>query len=255
MRLRRATDPSDTEARPTRLSPRAARRASLVGWLVRLALLLGVAFLAISVAAVALYRVVPPRATPLMLIRAAQGYDVTKTWRPLEKISPNLVRAVIAGEDARFCQHHGFDWDAIEAAWERYRRERGRLVGASTISMQTAKNLFLWPGRDWPRKALEAWFTAWIELAWSKHRIIEVYLNIVEWGPGIYGAEAAARHHFGKPAISLTAAEAARLAAVLPDPLDRSAKSPGPAARRHAAFILEQMPLVPVQRPLPCGGR
>ena len=138
-----------------------------------------------------------------------------------------------------FCQHHGFDWEAIEAAWERYRRGGGRLVGASTISMQTAKNLFLWPGRDWLRKGLEAWFTVWIELSWSKRRIIEVYLNVVELGPGLYGAEAAARHYFGKPAASLTAAEAARLAAVVPDPLDRSARSPGPEARRHAAFILE----------------
>ena len=208
-----------------------------------------------SIVLVALYRVVPPPATPLMLIRAAQGYGMTKTWRPLEKISPNLVRAVIAGEDARFCQHHGFDWEAIEAAWERYRRGSGRLFGASTISMQTAKNLFLWPGRDWLRKGLEAWFTAWIELAWSKRRIIEVYLNIVEWDSGLYGAEAAARHYFGKPAAALSVQEAARLASVLPDPLDRSATSPGPAARRHAAFVLEQMPLVPVRYPLPCGER
>jgi monofunctional biosynthetic peptidoglycan transglycosylase len=204
---------------------------------------------------VALYRVLPPPTTPLMLMRAAQGYGMTKTWRPLEEISPNLVRAVIAGEDARFCQHHGFDWDAIEAAWERYRSGRGRLVGASTLSMQTAKNLFLWPGRDWPRKALEAWFTAGIELAWSKRRIIEIYLNIVEWAPGLYGAEAAARHYFHKPAAALSVHEAARLASVLPDPLDRSARSPGPEARRHAAFILSQMPLVPVGHPLPCGER
>ena len=222
--------------------------------LLRIVLLLGLSFLAASMAMVVLYRVLPPPATPLMLIRAAQGYGTTKAWRPLEQISPNLVRAVIAGEDAWFCQHHGFDWDAIGAAWERYRRGGGGLHGASTISMQTAKNLFLWPGRDWLRKALEAWFTAWLELAWSKRRIIEVYLNIVEWDSGVYGAEAAARHYFGKPAAALSMREAARLAAVLPDPLDRSAKNPGPAAHRHAAFILEQMPLVPVLTPLPCGG-
>jgi monofunctional biosynthetic peptidoglycan transglycosylase len=217
--------------------------------------LLCLLFVIASIVLVALYRVVPPPATPLMLIRAAQGYGLTKSWRSLDTISPYLVRAVIAGEDARFGHHHGFDFDAIERAWERYRRGRGRLVGASTISMQTAKNLFLWPGRDWLRKALEAWFTAWIELAWSKRRIIEVYLNIVEWDVGIYGAAAAARHYFGKSAAALSAREAARLAAVLPDPLDRSASRPGPAARRHAAFILEEMPLVPVERPLPCGGR
>ena len=179
---------------------------------------------------VALYRVVPPPATPLMLLRAAQGYGMTKTWRPLDEISPNLVRAVIAGEDARFCQHHGFDWEAIEAAWERYERGGGRLVGASTISMQTAKNLFLWPGRDWLRKGLEAWFTAWIELFWSKRRIIEVYLNVVEWGPGIYGAEAAARHYFGKPAASLTATR--RRASPRWCPTRSTARPAAPARRR-----------------------
>ena len=207
--------------------------------LIRFVLLLAVLSLVLSVAAVALYRVLPPPATPLMLLRAAQGYGMTKTWRPLDEISPSLVRAVIAGEDARFCQHHGFDREAIEAAWQRYRRGGGRLVGASTISMQTAKNLFLWPGRDWLRKGLEAWFTVWIELFWNKRRIVEVYLNVVELGPGLYGAEGAARHYFGKPAASLTATEAARLAAIVPDPLDRSASRPGPEARRHAAFILE----------------
>jgi monofunctional glycosyltransferase len=255
MRPRRATDLPDTETGPAAGSPRSARRGSLVRRLVRCGLVLAGFFLAASVAAVALYGVVPPPATPLMLIRAAQGYGVTKQWRPLDEISPNLVRAVIAGEDARFCHHHGFDWEAIEAAWERYQSGGGRLVGASTISMQTAKNLFLWPGRDWPRKALEAWFTVWIELFWSKRRIIEIYLNIVEWDSGIYGAEAAAQHYFGKPAAAPSVHEAARLAAVLPDPLDRSAKTPGPAARRHAAFILEQMLLVPVGNPLPCGER
>jgi monofunctional glycosyltransferase len=223
--------------------------------LIRFVLVLAALSLVLSVAAVALYRVLPPPATPLMLLRAAQGYGMTKSWRPFDEISPNLVRAVIAGEDARFCQHHGFDWEAIEAAWERYRRGRRRLVGASTISMQTAKNLFLWPGRDWLRKGLEAWFTVWIELFWSKRRIIEVYLNVVELGPGLYGAEAAARHYFGKPAASLTAPEAARLTSVVPDPLDRSASRPGPEARRHAAFILREMPLVPLGDPPPCGGR
>jgi monofunctional biosynthetic peptidoglycan transglycosylase len=232
-----------------------ARRRSRWRRIGRGLFLLGLVFAIAPILLVALYRVMPPPATPLMLLRAAQGHGMTKTWRPLADISPHLVRAVIAGEDAKFCQHHGFDWDAIEAAWQHYESGRGRLVGASTISMQTAKNLFLWPGRDWPRKALEAWFTVWIETFWSKRRIIEVYLNVVEWGPGIYGAEAAARHYFDRPAASLTAPEAARLAAVIPDPLDRSASRPGPAVRRHAAFILEQMPLVPVRNPLPCGGR
>jgi monofunctional glycosyltransferase len=255
MRLRRLTDLRSTIAGRAARSPRSARRVPLMRRLLRFALLIAGLFVMGSVVAVALYRVMPPPATPLMLIRAAQGHGLVKTWHPLEEISPNLVRAVIAGEDARFCQHHGFDLDAIGRAWERYRGGGGRLFGASTISMQTAKNLFLWPGRDWLRKALEAWFTVWIELAWSKRRIIEVYLNIVEWDSGVYGAEAAARHYFGKPAAALSVREAARLAAVLPDPLDRSASRPGPTARRHAAFIREQMPLVPVHAPLPCGNR
>jgi len=223
--------------------------------LIRFVLLLAVLFLVLSVAAVALYRVMPPPATPLMLLRTAQGYGLTKTWRPLDEISPNLVRAVIAGEDSRFCQHHGFDWEAIEMAWERYRRGGGRLVGASTISMQTAKNLFLWPGRDWLRKGLEAWFTVWIELFWNKRRIIEVYLNVVEWGPGIYGAEAAAEHYFHKPAARLNPTEAARLAAVLPDPLDRSASRPDEDVLERSAFALREMPRLPAPSPLPCGQK
>jgi monofunctional biosynthetic peptidoglycan transglycosylase len=232
---------------------RAKRRRSLWIRLGRGLLFLCCAFVIASILLVAIYRVLPPPATPLMLLRIVQGHGLAKSWRSLDAISPNLVRAVIAGEDARFCRHHGFDWDAIEAAWERYESGRGRLVGASTLSMQTAKNLFLWPGRDWPRKALEAWFTVLLELSWSKHRIIEVYLNIIEWGPGIYGAEAAARQYFDKPAAQLSASDAARLAAVIPDPLDRAADRPGRAVRRRAAFILAQIPALPVRDPLPCG--
>ena len=166
----------------------------------RVLVLLAASFLILSVFFVVLYREVPPPATPLMLIRAAEGNGIAKEWRPLDVISPHLARAVMAGEDAKFCLHHGFDWDAIGEAWRRYRRGEGKLRGASTISMQTAKNVFLWPGRDWVRKGFEAYFTALIELAWGKARIIEMYLNVVEWGPGIYGAEAASQFHFHKPA-------------------------------------------------------
>src|SRR5690348_12274164 len=136
------------------------------------------ALIAVSVVQVALYRFVPPPATPLMLIRLAEGYGIDKKWEPLSRISPHLVRAVMAGEDARFCLHHGFDWNAIGAAWRRYESGRGKLRGASTISMQTAKNVFLWPGRDWIRKGFEAYFTVLIELLWGKHRIVEMYLNV-----------------------------------------------------------------------------
>ena len=204
-------------------------------------------FLMLSVFLAALYSVVPPPVTPLMLIRWVEGHGIAKEWRPLDHISPSLVRAVIASEDAKFCEHHGFDWDAIRDAWRRYRAGAGKLRGASTISMQTAKNVFLWPGRDWIRKGFEAYFTALIELAWGKKRIIETYLNVVEWGPGIYGAEAAAQFHFHKSASALNADEAARLAAILPDPLKWSAARPGGYVLERAAFVRTQMADVPLE--------
>ncbi len=211
-------------------------------------------FLLASILLVALYRAAPPPTTPLMLLRLVNGHGMHKTWRSLDRISAHLIRAVMAGEDARFCRHHGFDWGAIETAWDRYESGHGRLLGASTISMQTAKNVFLWPGRDWPRKAFEAWFTALIELAWGKRRIMEIYLNVVEWGPGIYGAEAAAQHYFAKPAAALTEAEAVRLAAVLPDPLDWSPRHPSPHVVARSAWIRSNVPALPTARPLPCGA-
>ena len=231
-----------------------ARKKSVLRGLGRLAAFCLSGLLILSLPPVMLYRHVPPPATPLMLLRFAEGYGIRKSWRPLDEISPALVRAVMASEDQRFCLHHGFDWDAIETAWEQYQSGDGELLGASTISMQTAKNLFLWPARDWLRKGFEAYFTALTELAWSKKRIIEVYLNIVEWGPGIYGAEAAAEHYFHKPAAKLGTAEAARLAAVLPDPLDWSASRPDSDVLARSAFILRQMPRLPVRLPLPCGA-
>jgi monofunctional biosynthetic peptidoglycan transglycosylase len=207
----------------------------------------------LSVLIVALYREVPPPVTPLMLIRLVEGHGISKSWRSLDEISPYLARAATAGEDGKFCQHHGFDWEAIEAAWHRYEQGTKRLHGASTISMQTAKNVFLWPGRDWIRKGLEAYFTALIELAWGKPRIMEMYLNVVEWGPGIYGAEAAAQYHFHKPAAALTADEAAHLAAVLPDPRKWSASRPDRYVAGRAAFIRAQMPDVSLVAPA-CRG-
>jgi monofunctional biosynthetic peptidoglycan transglycosylase len=167
------------------------------------------------------YRFLPAPITPLMVIRLVEGEGLHKAWVPLDAIAPALPQAVVAAEDNRFCEHSGFDWrelggqiDALLAG--------GRARGASTITMQTAKNLFLWPGRDFVRKALEAWLTPQIELLWPKRRIVEVYLNIAEFGPGIYGAEAAARAYFDKSASGLSAREAALLAAVLPSPRDWS---------------------------------
>lgn len=163
------------------------------------------------------FRIVPPPITPLMLIRAVEGEGLTRTWVQLAEISPRLRAAVIASEDNLFCTHTGFDLGSIQDAMDDWEAGRGTR-GASTISMQTAKNLFLWPGRNLIRKGLEAYVTAWMELLWPKSRIAEVYLNIAEWGPGIYGAEAAAQAYFHKPATDLTRRDAALMAAVLPNP-------------------------------------
>src|SRR6516164_4768452 len=160
---------------PRRTLGSAARaKSGLLRRIGRIALYGAIGFLIGSIVLVALYRVLPPPGTPLMLIRRVEGYGIDKSWRPLGNISPHLIRAAMAGEDARFCRHHGFDWGAIKTAWDRYQSGHGRLLGASTISMQTAKNVFLWPGRNWLRKGFEAWFTVLIELAWGKRRIMEI---------------------------------------------------------------------------------
>jgi monofunctional biosynthetic peptidoglycan transglycosylase len=170
-----------------------------------------------------------------MLWRWATGQPVTREWRPLPEIAPELVRAVIAGEDARFCAHRGVDWEELREAMEEV-DDLADARGASTIAMQTAKNLFLWPGRHYVRKALEVPIAYYIDFVWPKRRQIEVYLNIAEWGPnGEFGVEAGARRAFRKSARSLTAAEAALLAAVLPNPARRDAARPGPALNRVAA--------------------
>ncbi|HEY2356879.1 MAG TPA: monofunctional biosynthetic peptidoglycan transglycosylase [Phenylobacterium sp.] len=188
------------------------------------------------VAIVAIYRFVPPPMTYLMVQRMFQGHGFDRRWVPLSRISPVLVRSVIGAEDARFCEHHGFDWNAIQKAMSH--NEAGKkLRGGSTISQQTAKNIFLWPHRDWARKGLETWFTLLIELIWGKQRIMEVYLNSIEWGPGIYGAEAAAQHNFHTSAAALNPAQAARLAAIIPKPLAWKAASPGPYIQRRGGHI------------------
>jgi monofunctional biosynthetic peptidoglycan transglycosylase len=199
------------------------------------------ALAAFSVAWVLLYRAVPPPATPLMLIRAAGGAGMVKDWTPLERLSPHLVRAVVASEDTQFCAHSGFDWAAIEDALED-NEEGKRLKGGSTISQQTAKNAFLWPDRTWVRKGVEATFTALVELSWPKRRIMEVYLNVIEWGDGVYGAEAAARAHFRKPASDLTRREAALLAVLLPNP--RNWTPATPYVQRRAGVIERRMGIV-----------
>ncbi|MDQ8029484.1 MAG: monofunctional biosynthetic peptidoglycan transglycosylase [Brevundimonas sp.] len=194
---------------------------------------------------VVLFRFVPPPQTWLMTTRLFEGEGRDYRWRSLDDISPRLVDAVIASEDATFCAHRGFDMKAIEKALQNNARAEkrggGRIRGGSTISQQTAKNVFLWPSRDWIRKGLEAGYTVLIETAWGKRRIMEVYLNVAEWGPGVYGAEAAARHWYGKSARDLTAREAARLAAILPSPRRYQAAEPGPYVRRRASRIQAAM--------------
>lgn len=220
--------PDTTDGRTARSKGRGLRRTA-----VRVvALAVGV-----PLAMILLFRFLPPPATPLMFIRLVQGHGWQRDWVSRDEITPALAAAVIAAEDNLFCEQWlGFDFDALRAqvtVWSDGERPRG----ASTITMQTAKNLFLWPGRDPVRKALEAWLTPQIALLWPRRRVLEVYLNIVEFGPGIYGAEAAARRFFGKPAARLSRREAALLAAVLPNPLAWSAEEPGPYVRRRAATI------------------
>jgi monofunctional glycosyltransferase len=229
--------PSRPVVRAGRAALRSNRtRHSAGGRIARLLLWLLALVLLVPPALVLAYRLVPPPITPLMVIRLIQGEGLRKDWVPLGKISPALPQAVVAAEDNLFCKHSGFDWRSLRGeidAWPTGERARG----ASTITMQTAKNLFLWPDRSLLRKVFEAWITPQIELLWPKRRIIEVYLNIVEFGPGVYGAEAASRQYFGKPASDLDAPEAALLAAVLPNPLEWSPARPTDFLSRRARTI------------------
>ena len=186
--------------------------------------------------AILVLTVAPVPITPLMLIRSWEGMAITKNWVPLDKIAATLRHSVLVAEDATFCSHFGFEPEALEKAWDNNQRG-GRLRGGSTITMQTAKNVFLWPERSFLRKGLEAWLTLYIQALWTKPRTLEVYLNIVEWGPGIYGAEAAARFYFNKSAENLSPHEAALLASILPSPRRWSASNPGPYVRSRANTI------------------
>lgn len=203
-----------------------------------------IALFLLSVLITLLYRFVPVPVTPLMIIRYFELDEgkIEKDWTALEEISPALPLAVVTAEDQKFAEHYGFDLEAIEKAMKYNARHKGKKMrGASTISQQTAKNVFLWPGRSWVRKGLEVYFTFMIELLWSKERIMEVYLNVIEMGPGIYGAEAASRYYFDKPAIRMTRKEAATIAAILPNPLRWSASTPTPYIVRKRNWILRRM--------------
>ena len=197
-------------------------------------------FIVASLVLVVTFKFVPGPVTATMLM---DSNGITKDWEPLSNIDRNLVRAVIAGEDGKFCTHNGFDTEAIEKAIER-NAQGGRIRGGSTISQQTAKNVFLWQGGGYFRKGLEAWFTVLIEKIWGKRRIMEVYLNVAETGIGTYGAEAGAERYFNKPAASLTKLEAARMAAALPLPKKRSVNNPGGWLRRHGNTISARIGVV-----------
>jgi len=212
----------------------------------RLAVLAGKAivwFIGLSVLWVVIYRFVPPPFTATMAGDVIAGRSVTKDWMSLTDMDPDMARAAIAGEDGKFCTHEGFDREAIANAFERNMRG-GRIRGGSTISQQTAKNAFLWQGGGYVRKALEAWFTLLIENIWGKRRIMEVYLNIAETGIGTYGANAGAQRYFNHDASTLSAQEAARIAAVLPLPKKREATSPSGFTRRHGNRIAANIGVV-----------
>ena len=205
-------------------------------WLRRAVVALLLVFVVAPLVLTLLYRFVPPPVTPLMLIRLVEGQGLERDWVAWEEISPHLRQAVVASEDNLFCEHSGFDWQSLEAAAKAYAAGE-RAGGGSTISMQTAKNLFLWPSRSIVRKGLEVPLTAMLELLWPKQRILEVYLNIAEWGPGLYGIEAAARHYFKRSAGDLTPRQASQLVAVLPNPLEWRPVPPDSYVTRRAGVI------------------
>jgi monofunctional biosynthetic peptidoglycan transglycosylase len=211
--------------------------------LLRLALKLVLGFVIVSVLWVGVYRFVPPPFTWTMMGDVVSGRGVTKDWMPLSEMDPDMARAAIAGEDARFCEHRGFDWRGIASA--AYSNAKGkRLRGGSTISQQTAKNVFLFQGGSYIRKAFEAYFTVLIETLWGKKRIMEVYLNVAETGIGTYGANAGALRYFRHDASRLTPMEAGRIAAVLPLPKKREAVDPRGFVRRHGNALARYVQVV-----------
>ena len=219
-----------------RLFPRPAPGHGLVFRLIWLLAVLLLYFLILSVLMAVIYRFVPPPVT-LTMISDPHGFE--KQWTPLSQIDRSMVDAVIAGEDSRFCQHHGFDAHAIEVAMEK-NEDGKKLRGGSTISQQTAKNAFLWQGTGWTRylrKGLETWYTVLIENIWGKRRIMEVYLNVAETGLGTYGVEAAAQRYYGHGAAHLSQIEAARIAAALPSPKKRAVVGATGSVRRHGNSI------------------
>jgi monofunctional biosynthetic peptidoglycan transglycosylase len=228
-------------------APAPAKRRGWFGRWSRRLVGLALAFVVVSVLQVLSLRWIPPFGSTFMAGRQLDAWlagdfkdAVDYRWRPHEQISSALPIALVAAEDQKFPLHHGFDVEAIEKALAHNQKGK-RIRGGSTISQQLAKNLFLWQGRSYVRKGLEAWYTVLIELLLPKQRILELYANVVEFGDGVYGAEAAAQRFFGKPAARLTPAESARLAAVLPNPKKYNARNPGPYVQRRANRIQVQV--------------
>ena len=232
--------------RARKKSRKKKKRKSIKIRLVKVVFDLLLVFLAFTVVPVLIYRVIDPPTTSLLLTRWAEsGYEESRPvflqhWKSLKKISPSLVRAVIAAEDQKFFYHNGFDWQAIEAAIKT-NLSTDRTVGASTISMQTARNVFLWQKRNWLRKSLEAWFTILIEYLWTKERILEVYLNVIEWGDGLFGCESASRQYFKHSSTSLSPVEAALMTSILPSPRRWSVMNPQPHVYDRQSRILRAM--------------
>jgi monofunctional biosynthetic peptidoglycan transglycosylase len=222
-------------------------------WLWRWTKRLVIIFFAASVVSALLFRFVPVPVTPLMLVRCleqwrdpAKQVKLEKHWVAYEDISPAMKLAVVAAEDQNFEEHYGFDFDAIRKAQQYNERHHGkRMRGASTISQQTAKNVFLWPARSWFRKGLEVYFTFLIEVCWSKQRILEVYLNVIETGEGLYGVDAAASAYFHTTATRLSVRQSALIAAILPNPRKWNAARPGPYIQRRQQRIVQAMSRLP----------
>ena len=224
-----------------RFSRATARRShGALQWLKRAVLLLFVLLVPAPALLILAFRALPVPGTPQMLASWLRGNGAHYRWVSMDHIAPALAHAVIASEDQRFCSHHGFDWGSIDSAMRTY-EGGGRLRGASTISQQTARSLFLLPVRSWIRKGLEAWLTVLEEGLWPKRRILAVYLNVVDWGRGNFGADAASRAYFHRPAAALSARQAARLAAILPDPDAWRASRPGPYVAARATLIIRRM--------------
>jgi len=229
-------------------------KKGILKFLFRLSLKFSIWFVGLSLFFVILFKWVPVPITPLMIIRSGQqlinGKEIKlkHDWVSMKNISPHMQLAAVCSEDQNFFTHHGIDFGAMKKAVNESKRKNGKLRGASTISQQTAKNIFLWPKRSWVRKGLEVWFTGLIELIWGKKRILEVYLNSIEMGDGIYGAEAASKHYFGVKAKDLSRYQATSIVAVFPSPLKWNARNPGPYVKTRIDWINRQMQL---HSPLP----